>query len=598
MTGINNRLLSLVKLVLQGVFYADLRSLALLRVGVAIILIIDLLGRSAYLIQHYTDFGILPRQNIFAEEKWYVSLHYASGIWQVQAVFFIFAGILAILLLIGYKTKLSTIASWIMLISLHSRNPLILDSGDTLLRLILFWGIFLPWQARYSVDSYKNPVFSHLSNKALSFGIAGYFFQVTFLYFFSAVLKIGPEWRTDHTAVYYALSIDQYATPLAHFLLGFPQLLSFLTSAVFIFEMIVPFLFFSPIFTSHFRIIGIIGIIFMQTGFTTSLLIGLFSFTCMVSVLGFIPSLFWERLFKRLSRIKNTKITIFYDGKCGFCKGVTQTLKTFFLLPQSAICPAQERQEIWDEMNRENSWVVCDYTGRHFHMGDAFPVIAKASPFFFFLAWIFKIPGVLRFSNKLYEYLARHRQTYCPISPESHEHKRIWEFSLPANILAVFFIWYILLWNLGTIPNSKISLLPEYVPIGRVLHIDQEWNMFAPYPLKDDGWYIVPGTLSDGTNVDLFRDGKPVSWNKPAWIAIEYKNSRWIKYFFNLYQPGFVKYRRYYAEYLCRAWNTSHIDPKRKLINLQIIYMLEKTPLPGERTSIKKISLLKHFCKE
>ena len=39
--------------------------------------------------------------------------------------------------------------------------------------------------------------------------------------------------------------------------------------------------------------------------------------------------------------------------------------------------------------------------------------------------------------------------------------------------------------------------------------------MFAPYPLKDDGWYVMPGVLFSGDEVDLWGGGSPV------WVDVD-----------------------------------------------------------------------------
>ena len=61
--------------------------------------------------------------------------------------------------MIGYRARLATIACWFLVMSIHNRNPMILSAGDILLRLLLFWAMFLPLGARYSVDAAldKNP---------------------------------------------------------------------------------------------------------------------------------------------------------------------------------------------------------------------------------------------------------------------------------------------------------------------------------------------------------------------------------------------------------------------------------------------------------
>src|SRR5262249_18408003 len=48
----------------------------------------------------------------------------------------------AVALAFGFQTRLATIASWVLLVSLQNRNPFVYHSGDELLRLLLFWGCF------------------------------------------------------------------------------------------------------------------------------------------------------------------------------------------------------------------------------------------------------------------------------------------------------------------------------------------------------------------------------------------------------------------------------------------------------------------------
>lgn len=57
--------------------------------------------------------------------------------------------------------------------------------------------------------------------------------EIVFVFWFGALLKSGPEWRVKGSAVYYALSVDQLATPIGLFLVQFPLVLKVLTFGVF-----------------------------------------------------------------------------------------------------------------------------------------------------------------------------------------------------------------------------------------------------------------------------------------------------------------------------------------------------------------------------
>jgi hypothetical protein len=127
-----------------------------------------------------------------------------------------------------------------------------------------------------------------------------------------------------------------------------------------------------------------------------------------------------------------------------------------------------------------------------------------------------------------------------------------------------------------------------------LLRLDQAWNMFSPYPIKDDGWFVIPAKLRDGTEFDLFT-GKPVRWEKPALVSALYKNDRWRKYMMNISARAHEDYRLYLAQYYCREWNQSH-EGAKQLSTFEIDYMLEDT-LPNYQTAEpKKLILWKHDC--
>lgn len=55
--------------------------------------------------------------------------------------------------ILGYYTKLNTFLVWLFTISLHNRNIFVLHGGDLYQRCILFFAMFLPLGACYSIDN-------------------------------------------------------------------------------------------------------------------------------------------------------------------------------------------------------------------------------------------------------------------------------------------------------------------------------------------------------------------------------------------------------------------------------------------------------------
>jgi len=141
----------------RNVVALDCRSLAVMRVSLGAILLVDLGARLLLVREHYTDAGILTRR--LAHELSFPAfgiLDAGGGAFFAAGVFLV-AMAAAVSLAIGYRTWWATAASWVLIVSIQNRNAPLFHSGDVLLRLALFWGLFLPLGARWSVDSRRRP---------------------------------------------------------------------------------------------------------------------------------------------------------------------------------------------------------------------------------------------------------------------------------------------------------------------------------------------------------------------------------------------------------------------------------------------------------
>jgi hypothetical protein len=102
------------------VFGANLRSLAVFRVVLALLVLADLTSRATDLYQHYTDAGVLPRTVLVEEvlSPWSFSLNLMNGQPFFQALLFGAAALAALGLLLGYRTRLMTIVVWVLMLSI------------------------------------------------------------------------------------------------------------------------------------------------------------------------------------------------------------------------------------------------------------------------------------------------------------------------------------------------------------------------------------------------------------------------------------------------------------------------------------------------
>src|SRR5690606_19371157 len=303
-----------IKPIVERVFAIDLRSLAAFRIGVGAILLGDLINRATHLTAHYTDAGVAPRHAIRAlNDGILLSLHMLSGSAAWQAALFLVAGVAAVCLLLGYRTRLAIVVSWFLLLSLHIRNPYIINHGDRLLLDLMLWSTLLPLGARWSLDARradagidKGPAdWSPLraGTSIVSPASAGILLQVCAIYFLSVFYKTGDTWWGDFTAIYYALNLDAFTTHLGKLLSQAPLiLLQIGTAATLILEAAGPLLALSPLQTARARILAVGAFIAFHLGLMATLHLGIFVFVCVVAWLLFLPAAFWDRWMPRWAR--------------------------------------------------------------------------------------------------------------------------------------------------------------------------------------------------------------------------------------------------------------------------------------------------------
>lgn len=277
----------------------DLRALAALRIGLAVILLVDLGGRVWDLNAFYTDDGILTRSErmnlaIRYNEPWWMSLHMLSGAWVWAAALAVLAAAAACALLVGWRTKIALVVSWLLLYSIQARFPMLLQGGDVLLRCALVWMFFLPIDAHWSFDALirKEPP----AKTASCVGGLGLLVQLGAMYFFSALLKTSPMWTTDFSATYYALRIDHFTRPLGYFLTESPWLLQGLTAAAIVLEFAGPVLMLEPVGRKVWRWLIPASFIGFHLGLFLCMELGTFPWICIVCWMTFLPSGFLDRI--------------------------------------------------------------------------------------------------------------------------------------------------------------------------------------------------------------------------------------------------------------------------------------------------------------
>ncbi|MGE0607939.1 MAG: HTTM domain-containing protein [Pirellulales bacterium] len=277
----------------------DLRALAAVRIGCGLLLLADLANRWPDLAAHYSDVGLLTRADRwnllvdFGLSGW-TSLHMLSGSVWFQGLLFCLTAAAALLLLLGYRTRLASVACFLLLLSLHARNPLVLQCGDTLLRCLLFWCMFLPWGEVWSVDAWHRPRPADL--RYCSTATVALLLQLCYVYVFTALLKTDPSWRSDFSAIHYALHHDHFTTAWGYRLLQYPKLLPPMTLASWLLEWAGPLLLFCPIGMGRIRTAIVASFVGFHLGLAATMELGLFPFYCICYWLVFLPRGVWDKV--------------------------------------------------------------------------------------------------------------------------------------------------------------------------------------------------------------------------------------------------------------------------------------------------------------
>lgn len=309
-----------MKQTLLSIFALDIRALAALRIGFGLMLLADVGIRAQSVTAHLSDDGVMPRSvrmqlTVDHPAPWWLSLNMLSGENWWQVLLLSVMGIAAFFATIGYRTRIALIVSQILLIGIQGRNPYVLQGGDDFLRCMMFWCLFLPMGAVWSIDAIlakrRHGTIEQTSHRIASWATGGLILQLCALYWFSALMKTGEPWRSTFDAAYIALCSDQFTTSIGYWFTQFPELLRGLTVGTLAWEFFGPFLVFVPILSwrGPCRMIAAAGFIGMHIGLNLCFSLGLFSWICGIAWLVILPTGFWDWVVDRFPRLRTSHAT-------------------------------------------------------------------------------------------------------------------------------------------------------------------------------------------------------------------------------------------------------------------------------------------------
>jgi len=149
-------------------------------------------------------------------------------------------------------------------------------------------------------------------------------------------------------------------------------------------------------------------------------------------------------------------------------------------------------------------------------------------------------------------------------------------------LVVVIFMWVLIsAYNINLAERFEVKRINELALLDSVLstlQLDQDWHLFAPDPISDDGWWVIDGTTKSGQHVDPLT-GKPPAWDKPNDLADRYDRF-WRKYLYRLWKTRNQENLAIFADYIARKDRRDHA-PGQQLATFDFYYVLEMTPPPG-----------------
>lgn len=614
----------------------DARSVGLGRVVVAIVLLVDLLRRIPVLDLFYTNDGLLPNHTLLwrPPTQWMFSFFFLASLREEAILCFAICAFVYLALLVGWRTTLMRFLAPICLISLHARVTLVENGGDWTLCELILWSSLLPLGRRFSVDAVlaslrrrRETTAAELAdraamlprptdpldtgagiNRVVSLAAFTILLQLAISYFFNAVQKGGPTWRTG-SAVHYVLYQNRMVTWFGvwmrgHMTLGLSRVLSYAALAT---ESTLPILILSPILRTWTRRAAILAVIGLHLGFQCFINLGIFSW----AMIGYTPFLLtaseWD-LWGRLAVRSRRRVTLYFDAGCGVCFQLARVCARLDVFERIRLMSSAEVPAGAPELSPEllsRTIVAVDERGRRTTRADAVAATLRALPLGLLWSLPLRIPGLRQLAGRGYDAFARNRQTIstwlglaaCGVpgarpAPAALPPPRApvidWLGRLAAILREGFTLAMLItivneaLWINQAVPPALKFDEPGWVKrLVAYPRFIQAWSMFASDAPTTDESMVVDAVTADGRHVDPYSE---VAGRYP-YPGTEEIPSRLDNdsFFFNysvripdqgVYHGAFIEWILHYPE-------RTH-DPADRIVRFDAYKIENDSPPPGQ----------------
>lgn len=594
----------------------DSRPLSLFRICFAILLVKDALYHIPLAKLFYSDQGIVPRSvlaDVWRTNHRFSLMDAMPSAWMGQVFFILWVGI-AFCLLLGYQTRLMTILNFIFVLSIHERNPFVLNGADTLIRNLSFWIMFAPLGQYYSLDAvrrrWRNAAISQnpddlrpseIPHTTFAFPVRMIQLQIGLVYLLTYILKLPEGYWLRGESLHMALQLTNFLLPPGEWLLILaPEwLLVFLTRLVLLIEGAFFPLVFLPVLQPHARIVGLVGGVLLHISIAVMMAVPNFSHLMITTYIVFLhPE--WIIRAEQYLHAKRQNLDLPLPARHSpLWLLMSLTTRNTITLNTTAS----------NDAATFDTWFVTNAQGITYRGEAAWQQIG--AHLVFSRLWL----GILKFQRvrRLLWTTAEHwivRQPSInwnpnlslPIPSTSPTSTRRWNI-LRHLVLVMILLPLMLLviqWNLHDAKNPRGEPIMDRVE-GRaraailLTGLHQGWGMFSPYPSTINGWIRIPGQFEDDVIINLLNNDT-VNDEMIFWRFGPYGRMR--KYHENLRQERNTPLLDAYARYYCALYNVQQERGEgQRLATLEIHFMNRSFVGYGMPPNTYTEQLLwKHWC--
>ena len=618
---------SLRKAFVRSYLTIDGRSLGLFRIGLALLMLVDLARRFPHVRDFYTNAGVLPNHTVLwrPQVNRLFSVFFPASLGQEVWILFAICAVCYLCLLVGWRTRVMQVVCFLLATSLHNRDIFTENWGSVAMGALMAWALFLPLDRRFSVDALLRSLRARRDEQPadltperlpppderpfVSLAILAVLVQLAVIYWFNFVHKSGETWH-DGTAIHYVLWQERIITTFGLWAREHAPFAVWkaLTHGTLVIESSAPFLILMPVYRDWTRAAAILGLTGLHVGIAVLVNVGVFS----AAMIAYYPLLLTEghwRLFARLVSTRGRRRTAFYDASCGVCFQVVRVLARLDVHGRLTWVSNQDLTKLPKGVSPElleGTILVVDERDRRWTRSDAFAQMFAALPLGRLWAWPLLVPGVRQLAGAAYDAFARNRTEIstglglaaCGIpgarpprrAPEPTETPvRAWtRAQLPflreagVALLMLVFAADASVANVSMPQALRWERRPAWMATAVMYpHIFQSWSMFSPDAPLRDYQVVVDAVTRDGRHVDPLNE---VS-SRVATLPVDDipkrlgHDSFWCDY--QLRIPNMPAYHQALIEWLVRyPERTGH--PEDTLVSFDGWLLEHASPKPGE----------------